>query len=180
MSISSGVVWYPEEIKQSKWVHRFLDVAALVGSWSHDPSTKVGAVIADPITHRLVSTGYNGFPSGVWDDKARYDDRETKLHMIIHAEENAILNARQSVEGMHIFIYPTIMIPACCHHCAAVIVQSGIKKVWMYNNDTPLPDRWKQSAGFAKTLLKEGGVEMGVVDRERSTVGGKVSTSYGL
>src|SRR5207344_472450 len=106
-----------------KWENRFIEMAGLVSLWSKDPSSKIGAVIVDPITHRVVSTGYNGFPRGVGDDTERYAERETKMHMVIHAEENAILNARQSVEGMHIFVYPTIMYPACCHHCEAVIVQ---------------------------------------------------------
>ena len=30
-----------------KWHMRFLEMAELVGSWSKDPSTKVGAVIVD-------------------------------------------------------------------------------------------------------------------------------------
>lgn len=33
----------------TKWDARFLDLAALVASWSRDPSTQVGAVIADGI-----------------------------------------------------------------------------------------------------------------------------------
>ena len=32
---------------KNKWSHRFLDMAALVASWSKDPSTKCGAVITD-------------------------------------------------------------------------------------------------------------------------------------
>ena len=30
-----------------KWDNRFLVLAKLIGSWSKDPSTKVGAVIVD-------------------------------------------------------------------------------------------------------------------------------------
>ena len=48
------------------WDLRFLDLAKLVSTWSQDPSTKVGAVIADS-DNRIVSIGYNGFPKGIKD-----------------------------------------------------------------------------------------------------------------
>ena len=51
-----------------KWDKRFLELAKLVGSWSKDPSTKVGAVIVD-CNNRIISVGYNGFPKGVKDNK---------------------------------------------------------------------------------------------------------------
>jgi dCMP deaminase len=44
-----------------KWIVRFLDLARTVSQWSKDPSTKVGAVIADN-QQRVVSLGFNGFP----------------------------------------------------------------------------------------------------------------------
>jgi len=46
------------------WHDRFFAMADLVGSWSKDPSTKVGAVIIRP-DRTIASVGYNGFPRGV-------------------------------------------------------------------------------------------------------------------
>lgn len=46
-----------------KWNMRFLEMAKMVGSWSKDPSTQVGAVIVDD-DRRVISLGYNGFPKG--------------------------------------------------------------------------------------------------------------------
>jgi len=76
----------------SKWDDRFLSLTQFIASWSKDPSTKVGAVIADQ-NNRIVSMGYNGLPVGVKDHTERYSDRERKLAMIVHGEMNAILFA---------------------------------------------------------------------------------------
>ena len=48
----------------NKWDMRFLELAALVATWSKDPSTQVGAVIVDS-AKRIVSVGFNGAPRGV-------------------------------------------------------------------------------------------------------------------
>ena len=55
-----------------KWNMRFLEMAKMVGSWSKDPSTQVGAVIVDD-DRRVISLGYNGFPKGVADNQIIYD-----------------------------------------------------------------------------------------------------------
>ena len=41
-------------------------VAEQVAEWSKEPSTKVGAVVADK-KHRVLSLGFNGFARGVKD-----------------------------------------------------------------------------------------------------------------
>ncbi len=84
----------------SKWAVRFFQMAELVGSWSKDPSTQVGAVI----THgnRIVSVGFNGYPHGI-SDSADIDDREMKLLKTLHAEENAILFAKRDLSGSDIW-----------------------------------------------------------------------------
>ena len=79
------------------WDKRFLELASVVGSWSKDPSTKVGAVIVNE-NKQIVSMGYNGFPRGVRDDY-RLENRETKYNLIVHAEANAIIHAKESLEG---------------------------------------------------------------------------------
>jgi dCMP deaminase len=68
---------------REKWDCRFLEMAELVGSWSKDPSTKVGAVIVDK-DRRIVSTGYNGFPQGIADRSELLNDREKKYKLIVH------------------------------------------------------------------------------------------------
>lgn len=139
----------------SKWNQRFLDLADHISTWSKDPSTKVGCVIVNP-RNLVVSTGFNGFPSGVEDLPERYANRELKLQMVLHAEENALSFYRGSVEGCSLYVtHPT------CSHCAGLIIQQGISKVvvpleaWK----TDMADRYKESNRIARIMYSEAGVE---------------------
>jgi dCMP deaminase len=134
-----------------KWDLRFLQMAEMVGTWSKDPSTQVGAVIVDK-DRRIVSTGYNGFAKGVNDSQELLLDRETKYKLIIHAEMNAILFAQRSLEGCT--LYTTPFLP--CSSCSSVIIQSGIKRVVSKYTDNP---RWTESIELADKMFKESGVE---------------------
>ncbi len=69
----------------SKWDGRFMDMAALLATWSKDPSTKVGAIITDT-ERRVIGSGYNGFPRGVIDDPLRYEEKAVKYRLVVHAE----------------------------------------------------------------------------------------------
>ena len=77
------------------WDRKFIEMAVLVSSWSKDPSTKVGCVIADS-DHAQLSEGFNGFPRGIADD-ARLHEREVKYRLIVHAEANAIAAAADPI-----------------------------------------------------------------------------------
>ena len=50
------------------WDEYFMGVAMLSGMRSKDPNTQVGACIVSP-DHKILSMGYNGFPSGCSDDE---------------------------------------------------------------------------------------------------------------
>ena len=144
-----------------KWQRYFLKMAEHVASQSKDPSTKVGAVIINPKTKQVLSTGYNGFPQGVQDLPERYADRPVKYKLVAHAEMNAVVRAGRagiSVEGGHLFVVPTLMVPACCNECAKVVVQAGIEKIWYWQPEK-IEDRWEELAQFTKILFEEGGVE---------------------
>jgi dCMP deaminase len=138
-----------------KWDARFISMAALISSWSKDPSTKCGAVIVDEFM-RVVSMGYNGFARGVGDD-TRLENRAVKNKIVLHAEVNTILFARRSVEGCTMYIYSSLP----CGPCAALIVQSGIKTVVvpaLGYNDPEKAKRWSEDHELAKTMLSEAGV----------------------
>lgn len=132
----------------SKWDQRFTDVARLVSTWSKDPSTQVGAVIVDA-KKRVISVGFNGYPRGVDDT---YDTRERKLLRTIHAEANALMFARRSVEGCTIYVthHP-------CANCAAKLIQSGITRVVIGQD---INDRWADHVAEAKMMFEESGVEV--------------------
>jgi dCMP deaminase len=135
----------------SDWDGRFLEMAALVSTWSKDPSTKVGAVITRG--KFVVSLGFNGHPAGIEDSANRLQDRETKYRTIIHAELNAILSARQPLEGCTLYVVPFMP----CSACGAVIVQSGIKRVVTLESDN---ERWAESFEFTRTIFAEAGIEL--------------------
>lgn len=140
----------------NKWDYRFLDLAEFISSWSKDPSTKVGAVIADE-KNRIVSIGYNGFPTNISDDN-RLNNREIKYKIIVHGEMNAILFANKSLEFCTLYTYPFMP----CSRCASMILQTGIQRVVSYNN---MPDRWKSEFNLSKYLFKEAGIELMLYDR---------------
>jgi dCMP deaminase len=126
-------------------------MAALVATWSKDPSTKVGAVITRG--KFVVSLGFNGHPAGIDDSDARLHDREQKYRTIIHAEMNAILSAHQSLEGCTLYVVPFMP----CSNCGAVIVQSGIKRVITLENNN---ERWIESFEFTRAIFAEAGIDL--------------------
>jgi dCMP deaminase len=133
-----------------KWDRRFMEMAKLVASWSKDPSSKVGAVITRG--KFVVSVGFNGFPQGVIDSDERLTNRELKYPMILHAEINAILSARQDVRGCTIYVTPYMP----CPQCAAVIVQSGIARIVYTPSDN---EKWGKPV-LSTSQFSEAGVEL--------------------
>lgn len=131
-------------------------VAKSVAVKSKDPSVQVGAVIVGP-DHEIRSTGWNGFPRGVSDDLSRYEDRNTKLLFVVHAEMNAICNAARcgtSLHGCSIYIWP---LPPC-NECSKAIIQVGIKEVIFLNDFDSSNADWKRLWLFSKTMFDEANV----------------------
>lgn len=135
----------------AQWDQRFLHLAKLVASWSKDPSTKCGAVIAKG--NRIVALGYNGFPSRLSDNEVLYEHRATKYERIIHAEMNAILYARGRTADTTLYLWP--LMP--CDRCAAHVIQAGITRVV---STTSRPERWAAAHNAALGMLNEAGVRV--------------------
>ena len=140
------------------WNRRFLELASFISKWSKDPSTKVGAVIVD-CNRRIISTGYNGFPIGVSDDQERLENRDFKYKAILHAEENAIMFAKKDLSRCSLYVSS---LPPCSH-CASLIIQSGIKNVYTWEQE--IPERWQESINITKTMFKESGVSLNYVTK---------------
>ena len=139
------------------WDKTFLNLCDEIAQRSKDPSTKVGACIVD-VKKRIVAMGYNGFPRGCDDDPVLYRDRNIKLMRTIHAEVNAIITAGQNLEGCTLYVSP--LHP--CSNCAAIIIQSGIKRV-VYKTTPETAEgyiRWMDSFTSAQYLFDEAGVEV--------------------
>jgi dCMP deaminase len=138
--------------------HGFLRDAFNAAKHSKDPSTQVGCVIIRP-DRTKASEGFNGFPRGVKDLPARYEDRQVKYALVVHAEQNAIVTAREPLHGYTLYCthYP-------CNECAKLIIQAGIKRVvsppaiMRKTADDPEGTRWKWAHDWSTVLFNEGGV----------------------
>ena len=138
----------------NKWDARFLELARTLASWSKDPGTGCGAVVVRD--RRILGTGYNGLPAGIEDRYERLMDRELKLKLTLHAEDNAILNAIVPVRGATIYVWP---MPPCAH-CAARIIQVGITRVVAAEPQPEQAERWHQSLRLSAEVLHEAGVSL--------------------
>lgn len=142
-----------------KWDLRFINLAELIGEWSscYQQNRHVGAVIVKD--KRILTTGYNGAPSGVESCATKGECLRKKLNIpsgtrheicyAVHAEQNAIAQAAKmgiSVEGATIYVTHQP-----CAICCKMIINAGIKKV-IYKHG--YPDE------FSLELFKEAGVEI--------------------
>lgn len=134
-----------------KWDRRFLELAQHISGWSRDPSTHVGAVLVNA-NRCVVGMGYNGFPRGVDDNQARYDDRAVKYQYVVHAEVNAILNAVSNTVGTTLYTYP--LCP--CNECTKLIVQAGISQIVVpFINGV-----WRDPCYATLSMLREANIGM--------------------
>ena len=142
-----------------KWDARFMELAGVISGWAscYKPDRKIGAVIVK--NKRIVTTGYNGAPSGIKTCVERGECLRQKLGIAsgtraelcyaVHAEQNAIIQAAKlgiSIDGATMY---------CTHQpcviCAKMIVNSGISRV-VYAEG--YPDE------FSLAIFEEAGVEL--------------------
>ena len=143
----------------TKWDHRFMEMAQLVSTWAscYQEERKIGAVIVKD--KRVMTTGYNGAPSGVKTCVERGKCLRKKLGIpsgtrhemcyAVHAEQNAIIQAAKlgvNIDGSTLY---------CTHQpcilCAKMIVNAGIVRV-VYHSGYP--------DDFALDIFKEAGVQV--------------------
>jgi dCMP deaminase len=137
----------------SNWDQRMLHMARQVAAWSKDPSTKVGAVAVRD--RRILATGFNGLPAGVVDAPERMSNRELKLAMTVHAEQNCVAFAARSgvcMAGSTVYIWP---LPPCSH-CGAILIQADVTRVVV--PDFPEPILWADSFQLARLMFSEASV----------------------
>ncbi|TPE58109.1 deoxycytidylate deaminase [[Mycoplasma] falconis] len=144
-----------------------MSLAKLSALRSKDPTTKVGACIVSPDNY-VISLGYNGMPTGYnnqetnndlmfsWErPKDQSDVLNSKYTYVVHAEANAIINANINnasiIKGSSIYVTHSP-----CYHCAKLIVQSKIAKVYYAEAYKPESDDFKAS----KVIFDSFGVKM--------------------
>ena len=142
-----------------KWDIRFMQMAEVVATWSScaREGRAIGAVIVKD--KRILTTGYNGAPSGIKSCREKGECMRDKLGVesgtrqelcyAVHAEQNAIAQAAKlgvSVDGATIYVTHQP-----CTICTRIIINSGIKRI-IYKHS--YPDE------FSVQLLKDAGVEL--------------------
>ncbi len=142
-----------------KWDKRFMDLTETIAKWSscYKNDRSIGAIIVR--NKRIITTGYNGAPSGIKSCKEKGECLRQKLGIAsgtrhelcyaIHAEQNAIIQAAKlgvSIDGATLY---------CTHQpcviCSKMIVNAGIVRV-VYAH--PYPD------DFSQEIFNEAGVEL--------------------
>ena len=116
--------------------------------------TKNGSCILRP-DHTVASIGYNGLPRGL-NDEELLQDREFKNLIVLHAEENAILNSHDfCMDGYTLY---QLGLP-CCGHCASLIAQKGIKRVcYAVNQDSAAWNSGSVKSRAALTVFEKCGI----------------------
>ena len=151
------------------WDDYFMGIALLAAKRSKDPSTQVGACIVsgqDENTNTILSVGYNGLPIGCSDDifpwEREGDLLDTKYPFVVHAELNAILNARgKSLAGAKIYV---ALFP--CNECCKAIIQSGIREVIYLSDKYSETDSVKAS----KKMFAAAGVKLTQLQTNTETI----------
>lgn len=142
-----------------KWDKRFVDLTKTIATWSscYQDNRQIGAVIVK--NKRILTTGYNGAPSGIRSCAERGECLRRKLGIpsgtrhelcyAIHAEQNAIIQAAKlgvSIEGATLY---------CTHQpcviCAKMIVNAGISRIVYVEG---YPD------DFSLEIIREAGVSL--------------------
>jgi dCMP deaminase len=120
---------------KQKFIDAHMKVAEIYSQLSSAKRLQVGAVVVKSDT--IIGIGYNGMPSG-WTNEC--EDVEyledggkifTTKNEVIHAESNALCKVTKSTnssEGADMFVTH-----APCIHCAKLIHQSGIRKLFYRN-----------------------------------------------
>ncbi len=137
------------------WDDRWMHMCTEFSQFSKDRSRTIGAIVVDPKSQNIVSTGWNGFARGVNDNIDERHQRPEKDYWTIHAERNAFDNAARlgrATDGCIMYMpwYP-------CTGCANSIVQCGIKELIAVEPNW-YDERWGGHFARAKQIMAEGGV----------------------
>lgn len=126
----------------------FMKTALLAARNSFAIRNKVGAVFVKD--GRIISTGWNGQPQGFNNCcEEKLEDGSLKtLSTVIHAEANAIcFCAKNGISLKDCDLYITL---SPCINCALLLLQSGIKNVYYY-------DDYRDNSGIQ--LLNQKGIK---------------------
>ncbi|HSW35227.1 MAG TPA: cytidine/deoxycytidylate deaminase family protein [Candidatus Limnocylindrales bacterium] len=146
-------------IDRPEWGNYFLQIASVVASRSSCMRRQVGALLV--LNKRILTTGYNGTPSGLRHCQEAGCLREQlkvpsgerhELCRGLHAEQNAIIQAAihgVAIQGADLYCthYP-------CAVCAKMLVNAGVRNLILFEN---YPDQ------LAKEIFAEAGIVVNFV-----------------
>lgn len=147
--------------KRPSWNEYFMKLALLVSERSTCIRRHVGAILVKD--KQILSTGYNGAPSGVkdclilgcWRDAENVPSGKDKhICRATHAEQNAIVQAAKHgipIKGSTMYVTHDM-----CTTCARLVINAGIKKVITCSQ--------RKEADFAG-ILQQAGVEFVRMDK---------------
>lgn len=106
------------------WDEYFLNIAEQVSKRSTCDRLHVGCVIVKD--NVIISTGYNGSIRGQehCDDVGHLYNDEGRCIRTVHAEQNAIIFAKDSLEGCTAYVTHEP-----CEICTKLLIQSGIIRI---------------------------------------------------
>ena len=146
-----------------KFAKAYMKIAHTFADLSYAKKLKVGAIVVKDA--RIISTGYNGMPSG-WDNDCEKSvieegDYDPKLYYktndeVLHAESNALMKVAASNDssfGATMFCTHTP-----CIECAKLIIQSGIKSIYIdyhYNAAKGCGLRFLQQSDIRIIFMKD-------------------------
>lgn len=130
----------------------YMDLAILASACSIDPNRKVGAVIVNRDTGKVLSVHHNRMPDPI-DVKSSYEV-ENKNDFIVHAELGALMNLdanMRSDTAMFVTDQP-------CDHCAKHIAWVGISEVHWIKRQQSSPSKWAEAWKKAEEIFEKSGV----------------------
>lgn len=141
------------------WTEYFMEIAKLVATRSTCLRRQVGAVLVRD--KRILSTGYNGAPSGVdhcldvgclREQLGIPSGQRHELCRAVHAEQNAIIQAAlHGVSTKGAILYCTTQ---PCVLCAKMLINAGVEEIFFQGS---YPDE------LALSLLKEAKVKLNLL-----------------
>ncbi len=153
--------------ERPSWDTYFMNITRLVAERSTCLRRAVGSVIVKD--KRILSTGYNGAPTGlrhcleVGCLREKLNVESGKMHELcrgIHAEQNAIIQAAYhgvSVKGASLYCTNQP-----CSICARMIINAGIKKIYYQSG---------YADSLAQELLAEAEIEVRQIDPDKGGEG---------
>ena len=145
-----------EKRNRPSWQTYFMDITFLVAKRSTCLRRAVGALIVKD--KRILSTGYNGAPTGIKHcieigclrEKLNVPSGEKhELCRGIHAEQNAIIQA--AYHGVSIKDAALFCTNMPCSICAKMIINAGIKKIYYHSG---------YADAMSKEMLTEAGIDL--------------------